>query len=86
MLRGEGGPCSPGRLIDTKVRPVLPIRAGGSLNGVQRYEAAAFIDGRPDILDIWNAVRAETGLTGLSDGIRYLEDLESLGLIAFRSP
>ncbi|MBP1768845.1 MAG: hypothetical protein H6P98_2960, partial [Candidatus Aminicenantes bacterium] len=75
-----------GEFISSKLRdrklPAVQVR----LNGFQRFEAAAFINGRRDILEIWNAVRAETGAAELSDVISYLSMLESIGLIAFNEP
>jgi hypothetical protein len=54
------------------------------LNGLQRYEVAAFINGRRNVLEIRNAVSAETRPVKLADVINYIKMLESIDLVAIR--
>lgn len=55
--------------------------AEGRLSTLQREEILNFIDGRRTVMDISNAVAAEFGNVGVSDVLRYLEDVAFLGFV-----
>jgi hypothetical protein len=68
--------------LEDKRLPAVQTR----LSGLQRYEVAAFINGQRNILEIRNAVSAETRPAKLSDVISYIKMLESIDLVSIQQP
>ena len=55
-----------------------------TITGLALYELNAFIDGNLNVLEIRDAVSAECGAIALADVAKYLDMLETVGLISYR--
>jgi hypothetical protein len=80
-------PSFPGPISMDYVREKLEEQGKDYTNpmsGLALYELNAFIDGKLNVLELRNAVSAECGPLALADVVKYLDMLETVGLVSYK--